>query len=56
LTQRAAAVAILALAQAAVGIVTLLLVVPVPAGLAHQALAMALFGMAVVHWRATALG
>jgi heme a synthase len=36
-----------------VGIVTLLLVAPIWAGLLHQAFAMLLFGMAVAHWRAT---
>jgi cytochrome c oxidase assembly protein subunit 15 len=56
LTQRAAAVATLTLAQAGIGIVALLLVVPIGLGLAHQAVAMLLFGMAMVHWRATALG
>ncbi|HLJ70145.1 MAG TPA: COX15/CtaA family protein [Roseiarcus sp.] len=54
--RRAAAVAGLALSQAAIGIATLLLVVPIGAGLLHQAFAMLLFGMAVAHWRATALG
>ncbi|MFN3673425.1 MAG: COX15/CtaA family protein [Bosea sp. (in: a-proteobacteria)] len=47
--RRAAALAGMTLAQAALGIVTLLLVVPLWAGLAHQALAFALLGMAVVH-------
>ncbi len=56
LVQRAAAVAGLALAQAAIGIVTLIFVVPIAAGLLHQAFAMILFGMAMVHWRSTALG
>jgi heme a synthase len=56
IARRAGAVAGLALAQAAVGVATLILVVPIDAALTHQALAMLLFGMAVVHWRATALG
>jgi heme a synthase len=56
IARRALTVAGLALAQAAVGIATLILVVPIDAALTHQALAMLLFGMAVVHWRATALG
>lgn len=47
--KRATALAGITLAQAALGIVTLLLVVPLWAGLAHQALAFALLGMAVVH-------
>jgi cytochrome c oxidase assembly protein subunit 15 len=53
LARRALAVGGLALSQAALGIVALLLVVPIWAGLLHQAFAMLLFGMAVVHWRAT---
>jgi heme a synthase len=56
LARRAITVAALALAQAAIGIVTLIFVVPIAAGLLHQAFAMILFGMAMVHWRATALG
>jgi heme a synthase len=55
LARRARAVGALALSQAALGIVTLLLVVPIWAGLLHQAFAMLLFGMAVAHWRATTL-
>ena len=43
--------AALAWAQAALGVTTLLWSVPVPLGLAHQALALALFGAAVWHWR-----
>ena len=53
LAWRALALAALALAQAALGVLTLLLVAPIWAGLLHQAFAMLLFGMAVVHWRAT---
>jgi cytochrome c oxidase assembly protein subunit 15 len=55
LARRATALGALAVSQAALGIVTLLLVVPIWAGLLHQAFAMGLFGMAVVHWRATSL-
>lgn len=47
--KRATAIAGLMLAQAALGIVTLLLVVPLWAGLAHQALAFTVLAMAVVH-------
>lgn len=47
--KRATAIAGLMTAQAALGIVTLLLVVPLWAGLAHQALAFAVLAMAVVH-------
>jgi len=48
---RAAGVATLALAQAALGIATLLLAVPLWAALAHQILAMAVLTMATVHAR-----
>ncbi|KRE07567.1 heme A synthase [Bosea sp. Root381] len=47
--KRATVVAGLTLAQAVLGIVTLLLVVPLWAGLAHQALAFVVLAMAVVH-------
>ena len=49
--RRATGIAALALAQMALGIVTLLLMVPLWAGLAHQLLAMALIAMATVHAR-----
>jgi len=49
--RRAKGIAGLALAQMALGIVTLLLVVPLWAGLAHQVFAMAVLAMAVVHAR-----
>lgn len=52
---RAWAIGGLALSQAVLGIVTLLFVVPIWAGLLHQAFAMLLFGAAVAHWRATSL-
>ncbi len=52
--KRATAIAGLVTAQAALGIVTLLLVVPLWAGLAHQALAFAVLAMAVVHVTRTA--
>ena len=47
--RRARVIALLALAQMALGIVTLVLAVPLWAGLAHQALAMVILAMAVVH-------
>lgn len=47
--RRATAIAGLTLAQAVLGIVTLVLVVPLWAGLAHQALAFLVLAMAVVH-------
>jgi cytochrome c oxidase assembly protein subunit 15 len=56
LARRAVAVGALALGQGAIGVIALLLVVPIWAGLLHQAFAMLLFGMAVAHWRATAQG
>ncbi|AMJ59564.1 COX15/CtaA family protein [Bosea sp. PAMC 26642] len=47
--KRATAIAGMTVMQAALGIVTLLLVVPLWAGLAHQALAFLLLAMVVVH-------
>jgi len=55
LARRAVAVGGLALTQAALGVLALLLVVPIWAGLLHQAFAMILFAMAIAHWRATSL-
>ncbi|MBE7201330.1 MAG: COX15/CtaA family protein, partial [Parafilimonas terrae] len=49
--RRATGVAVLALAQAGLGIATLLLAVPLWAALAHQVLAMAILTMATVHAR-----
>jgi heme a synthase len=49
--RRAAALAALCLAQAGLGVATLVLVVPLWAGLAHQVLAMAVLATAVVHAR-----
>lgn len=49
--RRAAGLALLVAAQAIIGITTLLLVVPVWAGLLHQACAMAVLALATVHWR-----
>jgi cytochrome c oxidase assembly protein subunit 15 len=49
--RRAGALAALSLAQAALGVVTLVLVVPLWAGLAHQLLAMAVLALAAVHAR-----
>lgn len=49
--RRAGVVALLVLAQAAVGVATLLWQVPLGLGLAHQGLAMVVLAMAVVHWR-----
>ena len=51
--RRATVLAGMVVAQMALGIATLLLVVPLWAGLAHQLLAMAILAMAVVHWQAS---
>ncbi|MGO4705369.1 COX15/CtaA family protein [Microvirga sp. 2MCAF38] len=51
--RRATALAGMTFAQMALGIVTLLLVVPLWAGLMHQVFAMAVLGMAVAHARAS---
>jgi cytochrome c oxidase assembly protein subunit 15 len=53
LARRAMALAGLALGQAALGVATLLFVVPIGLALAHQALALTLFGMAMAHAGAT---
>lgn len=52
--RRAIGMAALVLGQMVLGIVTLLLVVPLWAGLAHQVFAMAVLAMAVVHARVSA--
>ncbi|MBM6595585.1 COX15/CtaA family protein [Microvirga pudoricolor] len=54
-SRRATALAGLTLFQMGLGIVTLVLVVPLWAGLAHQVFAMAVLGMAVVHLRLSLL-
>ena len=53
LASRAMVLAAVALLQVGLGIATLLTFVPIELALAHQALALALFGLAVVHLRAT---
>jgi cytochrome c oxidase assembly protein subunit 15 len=53
LMSRAVVLAAVALLQAGLGVATLLALVPIELALAHQALALALFGLAVVHLRAT---
>ena len=53
LVSRAMVLAAVALVQVALGIATLLAVVPIELALPHQALALVLFGLAVVHLRAT---
>ena len=52
--RRSVALAGLVTAQATIGIVTLVLAVPIWAGLLHQAFAMVVLAMAVVHRRALA--
>lgn len=44
---------ILVLVQAAIGITTLLMQVPMSLGLLHQGFAIVILGFAVAHWRAT---
>jgi cytochrome c oxidase assembly protein subunit 15 len=53
LARRSVILAGAAMAQVALGVATLISLAPVPLALAHQALALALFGLAVVHLRAT---
>ena len=55
LASRAVMIAGVALLQVALGVATLLALVPIALALSHQALALALFGLAVVHVRATGL-
>ena len=55
LASRTVVLAAVALLQVGLGIATLLAVVPIELALPHQALALALFGLAVVHLRATEL-
>jgi cytochrome c oxidase assembly protein subunit 15 len=49
--RRSGVIAGLVLAQALIGIATLVTQVPLPLALLHQAFAMAVLGMAAVHWR-----
>jgi heme a synthase len=53
LASRAVVLAAIALLQVALGVATLLALAPIELALSHQALALALFGFAVVHLRAT---
>ena len=50
---RAAGVAAIAALQVALGVTTLVFSVPIALALAHQALALILFGLAAAHWSAT---
>lgn len=51
--RRAALLVLLVCAQATVGIVTLLLVVPIDWALVHQGMALIVLGFAAAHWRGT---
>jgi heme a synthase len=53
LASRALVLAAVALLQVGLGVATLLALVPIELALTHQALALVLFGLAVVHLRAT---
>ncbi len=53
LARRAVALAAVASLQVALGVATLLFLAPVPLALAHQAVALVLFGLAAAHWSAT---
>ncbi len=55
LSSRTVVLAAVALIQVGLGIATLLALVPIELALPHQALALVLFGLAVVHLRATEL-
>jgi len=55
LLSRAMVLGAVALLQVALGVATLLALVPIELALSHQALALALFGLSVVHLRATEL-
>ena len=55
LLSRAVVLAAVAVLQVGLGVATLLALVPLELALAHQALALALFGLAIVHLRATEL-
>jgi len=51
--RRAVLLFLLVCLQAAIGIATLLMVVPLDVALAHQAMALIVLGFATAHWRAT---
>jgi cytochrome c oxidase assembly protein subunit 15 len=51
--RRAAVLFLLVTLQAALGITTLLMQVPLDLGLAHQAMALIVLGFATAHWRGT---
>jgi cytochrome c oxidase assembly protein subunit 15 len=54
--RRAVGLAVVAGLQVALGILTLVLSVPIPIALAHQAIALVLFGLACAHWGASRVG
>jgi cytochrome c oxidase assembly protein subunit 15 len=51
--RRASLLFLLVTLQAAIGITTLLMQVPIDLGLAHQAMALVVLGFATAHWRGT---
>ncbi|SDP59508.1 cytochrome c oxidase assembly protein subunit 15 [Phyllobacterium sp. YR620] len=51
--RRAVLLAVIVALQAAIGITTLLMMVPIGLGLLHQGFAIVLLGFSVAHWRAT---
>jgi cytochrome c oxidase assembly protein subunit 15 len=53
LIRRTVALAAVAAIQGALGVMTLLFLAPIPLALAHQAVALVLFGLACAHWSAT---
>jgi heme a synthase len=55
LARRLLILATAAMLQAALGVATLIFSAPIGLALAHQALALILFGLAVAHWRATGM-
>jgi heme a synthase len=55
LARRSLVLACVATLQAALGVATLVFAAPIGVALAHQALALMLIGLAVAHWRATAM-
>ncbi len=54
--RRAVRLAGVAALQVALGVLTLIFSVPIPIALAHQAIALVLFGLACAHWSATRPG
>jgi heme a synthase len=55
IARRTATLAAVAALQVGLGVTALVFAVPIPLALAHQALALILFGFAVAHWKATSM-